>query len=75
MPKHTLLWGLSSSNHYRLGLWVLAQDEGGPSKGGFLNNYLFSYTDLYFCNEINGVCIQIISYYLYTHAIDFITEI
>ena len=25
----------------------LAQDKGGPSKGGFLNNRLFSYTDIY----------------------------
>ena len=37
-------------------LYVLAQDKGGPSKGGFLNNRLFSYTDLYLCNEINGMC-------------------
>ena len=29
------------------------KDKGGPSKGGFLNNRLFSYTDLYVCNEIN----------------------
>ena len=34
-----------------------AQDKGGPSKGGFLNNIVFSYTDLYLCNEINGICI------------------
>ena len=38
----------------------LAQDKGGPSKGGFLNNRLFSYKDLYLCYEINGMCIQII---------------
>ena len=25
--------------------YVLAQDKGGPSKYGFLNNWLFSYTD------------------------------
>ena len=25
----------------------LAQDEGGPSKGGFLNNRLISYADIY----------------------------
>ena len=31
------------------------KDKGGPSKGGFLNNQLFSYTVLYVCNEINGV--------------------
>ena len=30
---------------------TLAQDKGGPSKGGFLNNRSFSYTDLYVCNE------------------------
>ena len=36
----------------------LAQDEGGPSKGGFLNNQLFSFTDL-LCNEINDMCIYI----------------
>ena len=35
----------------------LAQDKGGPSKGGFLNNMSFSYTDMYLCNEINGMCI------------------
>ena len=35
----------------------LAQDKGGPSKGGFLNNRLFSYTVLYLCREINGMCI------------------
>ena len=35
----------------------LAQDKGGPSKGGFLNSLLFSYTDLYLCNELNGMCI------------------
>ena len=35
----------------------LAQDKGGPSKGGFLNNQVFSYTDLYLSNEINGMCI------------------
>ena len=40
----------------------LAQDKGGPSKGGFLNNRLFSYTDLYLCNEINGMCILAITY-------------
>ena len=37
-----------------------AQDKGGPSKGGFLNNRLFSYTDLYLCNEINGMYIDIL---------------
>ena len=36
------------------------KDKGGPSKDGFLNNILFSYTDLQLCNEINGMCIQII---------------
>ena len=36
---------------------ILAQDKGGPSKGGFLNNRLFSHTDLYLCNEINGMYI------------------
>ena len=35
---------------------MLAQDKGGPRKGGFLNDRLFSYTDLYLCNEINGMC-------------------
>ena len=34
----------------------LAQDKGGPRKGGFLNNILCSYTDIYLCNEINGMC-------------------
>ena len=33
------------------------KDNGGPSKGCFLNNILFSYTDLDLCNEINGMCI------------------
>ena len=37
---------------------ILAQDKGGPSKGAFLNDHLFSYTDLYVCNDINGVCIR-----------------
>ena len=23
-------------------LWILGKDKGGPSKGGFLNNILFS---------------------------------
>ena len=36
---------------------ILAQDKGGPSKGGFLNHRSFSYTDLYVCNEINGMYI------------------
>ena len=27
------------------------KDKGGPSKGGFLNNMLCSYTVLYLCNE------------------------
>ena len=36
----------------------MAQDKGGPSKGGFLNNILSSYTDMYLCGEINGtVCV------------------
>ena len=35
---------------------LLAQDKGGPSKGDFLNNKLCSYTVLYLCNEINGMC-------------------
>ena len=44
----------------------LAQDKGGPSKGGFLNNRSCSYTDIYIyiyiyiCNEINGMWIYII---------------
>ena len=33
----------------------LAQDKGGPSKGGFLNHRLFSYAVLYLCSEINGI--------------------
>ena len=36
---------------------LLAQDKGGPSQGGFLNNILCSYTDLYLCSEIHGMCI------------------
>ena len=36
--------------------------EGGPSKGGFLNNRLFCYTDLYWCKEINGMLIYIYIY-------------
>ena len=36
----------------------MAQDKGGPSKGGFLNNILFSCTDLYLGNAINGMCIK-----------------
>ena len=30
------------------------KDKGGPSNGGFLNNRLFPYTDLYLCDEIKG---------------------
>ena len=41
---------------------ALAQDKGGPSKGGFLNSRLVSYTDLYLCNDINGMCIYITYY-------------
>ena len=41
---------------YEVPLPYLAQDKGGPSKGGFLNNILFS---LYLCNEINGMCIPL----------------
>ena len=37
-------------------LVFLAQDKGGHSKGGFMNNRLFSYTDIYVCNELNGMC-------------------
>ena len=53
------------SNHERLeafsscvGSW--RKDKGGPRKGGFLNNRLSSYADLYFRNEINGMCIFIL---------------
>ena len=35
----------------------LAQDKGGPSKGGFLNSMLSSYTDIHMY-----ICI-----YVYTH--------
>ena len=43
-----------------LGVWLpLAQDKGGPSKGGFLNNRLFSYMDVYLCNELSGMCMKI----------------
>ena len=35
------------------------KDKGGPSKGGFLNYILLSYTDTYLCNEINGMCVCI----------------
>ena len=31
------------------------KDKAGPSKGGFLNDRLFSHTVLYLCNEIIGV--------------------
>ena len=41
----------------RIAVCYLAQDKGGPSKGGFLNNRLFSYTDLQLCHEVNGMCI------------------
>ena len=34
---------------------LLAQDKGGPSKGGFLNNRSFSRTVLSLCYETNGV--------------------
>ena len=40
--KHHIL-ELPNNNH-------LAQDTGGPSKGGFLNNRLFSHPDLYLRN-------------------------
>ena len=33
---------------------VSGKDKGGPSKGGFLNNQLCSYTDLYLRNEIKN---------------------
>ena len=40
----------------------LAQDKGGPSKGGFPNNQLLSYTDIY----IYHTCIYIYIYiYIY----------
>ena len=44
------------------GKQMLAQDKGGPSKGGFLNNRLSSYTDLYVCTDTNGMCSQTIHY-------------
>ena len=44
--------------HAQLKVVALAQDKGGPSEGGFLNNRSFSYMDLYSCNEINGMCIN-----------------
>ena len=46
---------------------ILEQDKGGPSKCGFLNNRLFSYTDLYSCNTINGVCVYIYIYIYMTY--------
>ena len=42
--------------HYNMADNSLAQDEGGPSKGVFNHNILFSYTDLRLCNAINGMC-------------------
>ena len=39
-------------------LMCLAQDKGGPSKGGLLNSILLLYTVTYVCNEINGMCIN-----------------
>ena len=39
------------------GIRELAQDKGGPSKGGLLNNRLLSYTDRYLRNEIHGMCV------------------
>ena len=44
-------WGGPASYNIQ----YLAQDKGGPSKGGFLNNRLLSYTDLYLCSGINGM--------------------
>ena len=41
---------------------LFGADKGGPSKGGFLNNQLSSYTDLCLCHEINGMCKYIIYY-------------
>ena len=38
------------------------KDEGGPSKGGFLNNLLISCTVPYLCNGINGVYKKIVYY-------------
>ena len=40
-------------------LYLSGKDKGGPSKGGFLNDILFSW----------------VTYYLYTHTINFITQI
>ena len=45
----------------------LAQDKGGPSKGGFLNYMLISYTDIGLCNEINDMCIINIYIYIYIY--------
>ena len=71
IPRHvtssTLIFGRrgveSRSVCFRIGrlfckhrYHILAQDKGGPSKGGFLNNILCSYTDICLCNEIHGVC-------------------
>ena len=42
---------------YQFSTELLAQDEGGPSKGGSLNHLTFSCTDLYVCNVINGMYI------------------
>ena len=47
---------------------ISGKDKGGPSKGGFLNNRLFVYTDIYIYiyiyvfNEINGMSIEMIYY-------------
>ena len=57
LSAHSLPWSWRQKRNCRL-----ARDRGGPTKGGFLNNRLFSYADLYLCNEINGMCIHIIYY-------------
>ena len=33
--------------YYATTVTYLAQDKGGPSKGGFMNDRLLTYTDLY----------------------------
>ena len=46
---------------------LLAQDKGGHSKGGFLNNRLFSCTDVYVCVYIYIYIYIYIHTYIHTH--------
>ena len=54
-PKELRVWFELPFEGFSVPTQRSDKDRGGPSKGGFLNNRLVSYTVLYLCNEINGV--------------------